>query len=279
MLQGKKPSVRRAILVVEVLGSILLAFYMGANFGKIYQFQKMVYELPRGENLSASLKRLFLLQPHYGEFDQDLWVALAVAHGKQNGYYVDVGSGDGVIQSNTKLLDRMGWQGVCIDPFPTNMQTRTCQLFQQPVWSESGKKVKFREAGAVGGIDTTLKTYKGQASAANEAEFVTATLDEILEKAKAPKWIDYMNLDIEGAEYEVLRGFSLDRYNVGSFTIEHNFEPEKRELIRKLMESKGYVRVRSWEVDDWYVHPSLAGQYHTYLAFASGKWVYRTARK
>jgi len=279
MLQGKRPSVRRAILVVELLGSILLAFYLGARFGMIYKFQQMAYELPRGENASASLKRLLFLQPSYGEFGQDLWVALAVAHGKQNGYYVDVGSGDGVIQSNTKLLDRMGWQGVCIDPFPTNMQTRTCQMIQQPVWGESGKKVTFRQAGAVGGIDTTLNTYKGQASASKDVEFTTATLDEILDKAKAPKWIDYMNLDIEGAEYEALRGFSLDRYSVGSLTIEHNFEPEKRELIRKHMESKGYVRVRSWEVDDWYVHPSLAGQYRTYLAYASGKWVYRTARK
>ena len=279
MSEGKKPFVRRAILLAEVLGSILLAFYLGARFGMIYQFQKSVYELPRAENATTSLKRLFFLQPSYGEFGQDLWVALAVAHGKKNGYYVDVGSGDGVIQSNTKLLDRMGWQGVCIDPFPTNMSTRTCQLFKQPVFSESGKKVEFRQAGAVGGIESTLSTYKGQADAAKTVEFVTATLDEILERAKAPNWIDYMNLDVEGAEYDVLRGFNLDRYSVGSLTIEHNFEAEKRELIHKLMSSKGYVRVRSWEVDDWYVHKSLAGQYRTYLTYASGKWIYGTTRQ
>ena len=48
---------------------------------------------------------------------------------------------------------------------------------------------------------------------------------------------------------------------VGALTIEHNYEVEKRESIRKLMEAKGYVRVRSWEVDDWYVHRDLARQY------------------
>jgi hypothetical protein len=56
-----------------------------------------------------------------------------------------------------------------------------------------------------------------------------------------------MNIDVEGAEYEVLRGFSLDRYQVGAFTIEHNFEIEKRELVHKLLAANGYVRVRSWK--------------------------------
>ena len=69
-------------------------------------------------------------------FYQDLWVALTLGHGRNGGYYVDVGSADGVEISNTYLLDRMGWKGVCIDPFPTNMQKRTCQVFKQAVYSE-----------------------------------------------------------------------------------------------------------------------------------------------
>jgi FkbM family methyltransferase len=196
-------------------------------------------------------------------------VALAVGHGKKNGYYVDVGSADGIRISNTYLLDRMGWQGVCIDPFPRNMQKRTCQVFNQPVFSESGKKVQFRAAGDLGGIVNDLGKYKQDLNHAKMVEFTTATLDEVLEKAKAPQWIDYMNIDVEGAEYDVLRGLSLDRYQFGSLTIEHNFEAGKRDQIQKLMESKGYVRVRSWEVDDWYVHRDLAKQYRTYLAYFS----------
>src|SRR5260370_33801038 len=141
---SKSPSVRRTMIVVELLGSIVFAFYLGSRFGRIYQFQNELYELPKAENARTSLKRLLHLQPSYGQFQQDLWVALAIGHGKKNGYYVDVGSADGVMISNTNLLDQMGWKGVCIDPFPTNMQTRTCQVFQQPVFSESGKKVQFR---------------------------------------------------------------------------------------------------------------------------------------
>jgi FkbM family methyltransferase len=249
--------------------AILVSFYLGIKFGRLYQFQKTAYELGTNENLRASFRRLLHLQPSYGQFQADLWVALKIGHGKKDGYYVDVGSGDGIIISNTNLLDQMGWKGVCIDPFPKNMQGRTCQVFRQPVYSESGKKVLFREAGFLGGIAPTLGAHSDDVSKAPLVELVTATLDEILEKAKAPKWIDYMNIDVEGAEYEVLRGFSLDQYRVGSFTIEHNYEPQKRELIRKLMEGKGYVRVRSWEVDDWYVHPNLARQYNTFISYSS----------
>ena len=268
MLSGAKFT-QRAVAFVSRLALVLAVFYFGFVFGEIYQTQDIVYELPVGENAKATLRRLFGLQPAYGQFRQDLWVALAVGHGKKDGYYVDVGSADGVYGSNTNLLDQMGWKGVCIDPFSRNMQKRTCQVFQQPVFSESGKKVQFRLAGELGGIVSDLNTHKDVTSGAPVVEFVTATLDEILDKAKAPKWIDYVNIDVEGAEYDVFRGFSLDRYSVGSFTIEHNFEPEKRELIRKLMESKGYVCVRSWEVDDWYVHRDLAGQYHHYVAYSS----------
>jgi FkbM family methyltransferase len=274
ILFKKKPFVRWTIVVAELVGTILISFYLGARFGMIFQFQKTVYELPTAENARSSARTLLRLQPGYGQFQQDLWVALAIGHGKKNGYYVDVGSADGVVISNTNLLDQMGWKGVCIDPFPRNMQSRTCQVFRQPVSSESGKKVQFRAAGDLGGIESTLGKHKDQIAASPMVAFVTATLDEILEKARAPNWIDYMNIDVEGAEYDVLRGFSLDRYNVGAFTIEHNYEVEKRESIRKLMEAKGYVRVRSWEVDDWYVHRNLASQYRTFISYSSRQFMY-----
>ncbi len=260
---------RRAVFIVCLLAVVTDSFYLGATFGRLYEFQRIVYELPTGANVLTAFRRVVHLQQSYGQFQQDLWVAFAVGHGKRNGYYVDVGSADGVEISNTYLLDQMGWKGICIDPFPKNMQRRTCQVFRQPVFSESGKKVLFRAAGVLGGIESDLGKFKSQLSDAPLVEFVTATLDEILEKAKAPKWIDYMNIDVEGAEFDALRGLSLDRYEVGSFTIEHNFETEKREKIRRLLEAKGYVRVRSWEVDDWYVHRDLASQYKALVTYST----------
>ena len=105
---------------------------------------------------------------------------------------------------------------------------------------------------------TTLRSVLGQAH-----------LDEILAKGHAPQYIDYMSIDVEGAEYDALLGLSLDRYEIGTFTIEHNFETKKRDAIRTLLEGKGYVRVRVWEVEDWYVHPKIASRIPGFVAYCA----------
>lgn len=245
------------------------AFYAGALFGKAYEFHKIVFELPKAENIRVSLRRMVNLDQSYGQFQQDLWVAYTTGRCKKNCFYVDVGSADGEDISNTKLLDVQGWKGICIDPFPTNMKKRTCKLCQQPVSSKSGARVKFRAAGYLGSIESDSAKFRTDAGQAPLVDLVTVTLDEVLEKAGAPRWIDYMNIDIEGGEYDALLGLSLDRYEVGVFTIEHNYQTEKREKISTLLEARGYVRIRSWEVDDWYVHRSLANRFKTYIAYST----------
>jgi hypothetical protein len=82
--------------------------------------------------------------------------------------------------------------------------------------------------------------------------FKTRTLESILVEYDVPSEIGYMNLDIEGAEYEVLRVFPFDKYKFKCISIEHNFEVEKRNNIFKLLVSKGYQLVKTVHVDDWY---------------------------
>jgi hypothetical protein len=267
LLQTKP--LRRTLGLSLLLAVIVGVFYLGSRFGRYYERYSLVYSLPARPNIQASLLRVFGLQRSYAQFGQDLWVTLVTAPGKRDGFYVDVGSADGRWLSNTKLLDDMGWKGICIDPFPTNMQRRTCEVFRQPIFSESGKKVSFRTSGMLGGIESDLGKYKGSTSAAGEVELVTATLDEVLAKGRAPQYIDYMSIDVEGAEYDALLGLSLDRYQIGTFTIEHNFEAKKREEIRALLEGKGYVRVRVWEVEDWYVHPKIAPRTPGFVAYCA----------
>jgi FkbM family methyltransferase len=252
-----------------IAGISVLSFYEGARFGRTYERYKFFYGAPRRAAAHGAWAKLTGSEKFYGQFAQDLWVTRGIAPGLRNGYYVDVGSADGTFISNTKLLDDLGWKGVCIDPFPRNMSTRTCQVFRQPVFSESGKHVQFRAAGDLGGIEQDLNLHQKEATKAPLVDFVTATLDEVLAKARAPKHIDYMNLDVEGAEYEVLRGLSLDQYQIDSLTVEHNYEPAKRDAILKLLTAKGYVRVRSWEVDDWYVYRTLASRYPNYVSFCT----------
>jgi len=258
---------RGAAIFVLALAVALGSAYFGARVGMDYKINHLVFELPVRDSVWAAVKQTLHVQKWYAAGQQDMWVALAVEPGKRNGYYVDVGAADGIVHSNTYVFDRMGWKGVCIDPFPTNMQVRTCQVFRQPLFSVSGKKVKFRVAGENGGIEDTMNRYAENTKNAPVVEFVTATLDEILEKAKAPRHIDYISIDVEGAELEALRGFSLNKYDFDALTVEHNNEWDKREAMRQLLESNGYERVRSWVTDDWYVRKPLAARYEFALQF------------
>jgi FkbM family methyltransferase len=188
------------------------------------------------------------------QLQQDRWVLETVFPGVKDGYFVDVGSGDGEYISNTWRLETNGWKGVCIDPFPTNMARRSCQMFREVVYSTSGRTVTFRDGALFGGIDALIpSSTRGLVASSRTVEFKTVTLDDVLARAKAPRFIHYVSVDVEGAELEVLKGLSLDRYQVGAFTIEHNFQEPKRTEIRSLLEKSGYRLAKSVQWEDWYL--------------------------
>jgi FkbM family methyltransferase len=195
----------------------------------------------------------------YSQMGQDRWVSEVVFPGVKNGFFLDVGSGDGTFMSNTKALEQKGWTGICVDPFPRNMQDRSCQIFKDVVFSKAGERVKFWAAANWGGIieDTfgiskdKMERYKDPN--APTVEFTTVTLGDILERAKASRFIHYVSLDIEGGELDALKGFPFDKYKIGALTVEHNFKEPKRSEIKALMESHGYKHVHTSDRDDFYV--------------------------
>ena len=259
---------RRRFVIVAMLSlafvtCLAIAAYTGFRIGQAYKNYSMLSEfstgekMPLREGLSLSLKKVFgFNQSKFpSAYGQDEWIAHIVYPDIRNGFYVDVGSADGVIQSNTKALDDLGWQGICIDPFPTNMETRTAKVFKEVVYSEKGKKIQFRASGFIGGIVDHLDYTAGweKHKKAETVEFTTTTLDDILSRANAPNYIHYMSIDIEGAELEALKGLSFSEYKIGALTIEHNWEEPKRSMIRSFLRSKGYRYVFIASGDDYYI--------------------------
>lgn len=200
--------------------------------------------------LHRTLAHRLEARQYHGQLGQDAWVFDEVFPGVKDGYFVDVGSGDGEHISNTWKLELNGWRGVCVDPFPTNMARRSCRVFREPVYSHAGEVVLFRRSGLLGGVEAHLSP---DAPVGETVELTTVTLDDVLERAGAPAFIHYISIDVEGAELEVLQGLSLDQYRVGAFTIEHAYEEPKRSQIRELLEANGYRLARSVFWDDWYL--------------------------
>jgi hypothetical protein len=82
----------------------------------------------------------------------------------------------------------------------------------------------------------------------------TISLLDLLRKYHAPTHVDYLSIDTEGSEYEILNAFDFTEYSFGVITVEHNYTPQ-RELIFELLSRNGYKRIYTEisRFDDWYV--------------------------
>ena len=204
----------------------------------------------------------------YSQLAQDLWVLAALQH-KRDGYFIEVGAYDGVNLSNTLLLEHAGWTGILVEPNPDAFSLLKAQrraiAVQNCVWNTDGEIVTMEkvltkpELSRITAVDTKSDHDIFGARAHHEIVKVeTITPTTLLEQNGVPKIIDYLSVDIEGGEIEVLRAFPFDTYSVRLASIEHNYT-KQREEIHDLMTQLGFVRVLTEfsKFDDWYVRPDL----------------------
>lgn len=135
----------------------------------------------------------------------------------KGGYFVDLACADGVHVNNTYFLEKwLGWSGLLFEPNPgfwPKIDThRTSPLVKEAVSDKAGQTIKFRiDNGMLGGIvaeDTDNNpTVRGdEMSTAEIIDIKTTTLTAELDRVGAPTEIDFLSLDIEGAEMLAVRG-------------------------------------------------------------------------
>jgi FkbM family methyltransferase len=197
----------------------------------------------------------------YAQIRQDLWV-LHEMRRKRGGYFVEFGATDGVDCSNTYLLERdFNWRGILAEPNPAwhaeLKRNRSASIDLRCVFSASGERVKFiaakyPELGTILGFESS-DGHRGARSEHSIIEVETITLNDLLEQHGAPRDIDYVSVDTEGSELEILERFDFSRWNVMLWSVEHNMTKQKQGLDR-LMKAHGYERrYPSYSsVDAWY---------------------------
>lgn len=201
----------------------------------------------------------------YSQFAQDLNVLRYFGH-KTHGFFVELGAGDGKDLSNTLLLERdYGWRGVLIEPNPSHLPSllalrRNACISSGLCFSEAGRLVEFTFADHLSGISDSITRYTDILKNGNRTTLMTTTtLTRVLDECKAPALIDYLSLDTEGSELEILRGVDFSRYNFLYITVEHNHVEPQRSLLRQFLEGKGYQWYRQNNVDDDYVYSIYSG--------------------
>jgi FkbM family methyltransferase len=210
-----------------------------------------------GQDLDKNIQFKKSLKPSYSQFGQDLDIIEFLNH-KQNGYFIDIGAADGIDLSNTYLLEnKYNWNGICIEPqnfyYKHLIKNRNCHTDNSLLFSEKGKVFNFSLSnnGLAGITDYIDKHHHVKNS--KQTKKTTDTLNNILIKYNAPRYIDYVSLDTEGSELEILKGIDFNKYKIGIMNIEHNFVEPRRTNIRKFLENNGYKFYKEKDVDDFYI--------------------------
>ena len=146
---------------------------------------------------------------------------------KKKGFYIDIGAQHPISNNNTYLLFKKGWKGINIDLDEKNIELfniirpHDINLNYAISSSISEKDLFFYHDKSP--INTLVERVSNfQKAKVKEVKKVkTITLNKILENLKFTSDIDYMNIDVEGHELEVLKGFDLINYKPSVISVEY----------------------------------------------------------
>lgn len=199
----------------------------------------------------------------YSQINQDLFVLKELEY-KKNGFFVEFGATNGLDLSNSFLLEsEFSWKGILAEPGRVwindlRKNRPNAKIEERLVWKDSNSKLLFKETtmAEFSTIDllSNRDVHRGHRENGGKYMVETISLNDLLSKHDAPLIIDYLSIDTEGSEYEILSRLDFEKYSFRVITCEHNYS-KQRNQIYKLLSKHGYIR-KYEEIslfDDWYV--------------------------
>lgn len=248
----------------QYLRAIQGAGRQGYSRQSVAEFQ--IAALLSGEATAAAAERIKrLLAISESQLLQDVFCAVVLDE-KERGFFVEVGVGSGRSISNTYMLEKhYAWDGLLCEPNRSSHDSiaacRSALLERRAAASTSGMRLRFEEVLNAGEFSRIAGTgdHKIDSGRTTEYEVETVSLTETLSNMAAPSEIDYLSLDTEGSEVDILRGLDLSRFKFKVMTIEHNFNSATQSQIGTILKPFGYRKVfpHISGFDAWYVHESV----------------------
>jgi len=203
----------------------------------------------------------------YSQENQDRYLEQNVFKGLKKGMFVDVGAHDGVSLNNTLYFEQTnGWTGINIEPNPEVFEQLkknrpNCININCAVSSKNGTAEFLCNKGRtemLSGLKNhfdsrhlnRIQNENGQHGGSTDSIVVnTRTLESICDE-HAIQRIHYLSIDVEGAEFEVIRSF--DKVFIDVIGFENNYDDVSSPIINYLCE-KGY-KVLAKNSDVFMIH-------------------------
>ena len=198
------------------------------------------------------IKHKFFIKKNSYAMDNEDIAVLDYFKDKKNGFYVDVGCYHPIHRSNTYLLHKQNWCGINIDTsefsidlfdfirpkdlnynFAISNKKEMIKLFYQK---------KLSQLSTIE-IDQAKKVFQGNIKV---KEIQAFTLDEILSRSKYKNTkIDFLDIDVEGADLKVLEGLSFEIYKPELVCVEIHEKEIKQSKIYNFLVNKDYKLIWS----------------------------------
>ena len=202
----------------------------------------------------------------YGDYETDLVIQKYFEPG-YIGTCIDIGAGVGTERSNTYYFEKNRWVCLCIEPNPNlyrHMRMYRRLALNLACSNYDKKSAPFQvyvvnqdnqEAISSLVVDQRLvESHKGIIDKTYEIQVEVKKLDTILSKINIEK-IDFISIDTEGTELDVLQGFDIARWKPKLLVIENNFNDTK---LKEYLSKFGYILSERIGVNDFYVNPDEA---------------------
>jgi FkbM family methyltransferase len=190
--------------------------------------------------------KVFIKKKSYAMDNEDTAV-LDYFKDKKNGFYVDVGCYHPIHRNNTYLLHKQDWKGVNIDTSEFSIDlfnhVRPKDLNYHCGISNKSEVVKLYYQKELSQLSTTERDQAETVFQGNikEKEIQAFTLDEILNRDKYKNTkIDFLDIDVEGADLKVLEGLSFDKFKPELVCVEIHAKEIKQSDIYKFLADKNY---------------------------------------
>jgi len=196
---------------------------------------------------------------------QEEWVVRDFFQNKRDGIFVDVGANDYRHFSNTYFLEaQLGWSGLAIDPqrefeigyTKFRPRTRFRAFF---IGEKSNEQAKLYVQRGNSLVTSSEKTFTERYGAnVSEVTAPTITLNDLLDTERIPH-IDFLSIDVELHEPQVLAGFDIGRFTPSLVCIEAH--PEVRQQILDFFTGHNYVVVGKYlraDIENLYFMPLKA---------------------
>jgi len=194
---------------------------------------------------SQKLRELLALSPYenVSQLNQDIFALLM--NGFEPGFFVEIGANDGTTLSNTIYLEEcFGWQGILIEANPKYRQSlarrKKSTIVIKAVFSSKGR-MEFVDAGLYGGISQMLDgTHQQYTNECARIDVECEPLVDILNSCNAPYQIDFVSVDVEGMESDIVEQIANSPYRFKFGCVEHNFRPDKYIKLTAMLRSSNY---------------------------------------